>query len=122
MSIGGIANEQTATSDKLFFECGFCRASCDPPVWTSQIPSLDRHGNHGALGCMAPMAGNETMNVSTLGKLKIGETFQFGTTEPVKVGDVIGIRTQLPHFSEPYGLAGITKDLGNGFYEAKRIN
>lgn len=62
------------------------------------------------------------MNVSTIGELKIGETFQFGTTKPVSIGDVIGIKKQLPHWGEPYGRAEITKDLGLGFYEAKRIN
>jgi hypothetical protein len=62
------------------------------------------------------------MNVSTLSVLKIGETFQFSATRPLRIGDVIGIKKQLPRWGEPYGQAEVTKDLGRGFYEAKRIS
>jgi hypothetical protein len=59
------------------------------------------------------------MAVATLKELQIGETFQFGETKPLRVGDVITIKQQ---YSRPYGLARVTKVLGNGFFEAKRIS
>jgi hypothetical protein len=61
------------------------------------------------------------MVVSTINRIGIGETIRFGVDKPLQVGMIVGLKTQLPHFGPEYGLARVTEDLGNGFYEAERI-
>lgn len=57
--------------------------------------------------------------VVTLGEIVVGSVFEFGTTDQLRVGDVVPICAHR-RFEPFYGSAAITKDLGRGFYEAKR--
>ena len=54
-------------------------------------------------------------------QLEIGQSFEFGTIDELRVGDMVPI-CEGRRFEPIYGNATITKDLGGGFYEAERIH
>ncbi len=66
---------------------------------------------------LAHRKARDRIRVGTLDELRIGEVFEFGTTQELHIGDTIDIHQQ---YQPVYGHAVVTKDLGYGFYEARR--